>query len=106
MDDWYNITQEDIYKHGGYGLLSTYYNNSPSKALQMVYPEYNWTQWRFGYTPHGFWDKQENKREFFDWLAIQLEHKETDDWYNVNKEDICKHGGQTLLNNYYGGSPL
>src|SRR5690349_13904891 len=66
MDDWYNVSVEDIYKHGGSGLLNDYYNNSPSKALQTVYPEHQWLIWRFGQTPKGFWKKPENHRQFFD----------------------------------------
>src|SRR4051812_32968078 len=38
MDDWYNVTTRDIHKHGGIGLLNSYYSGSPSKALQSVYP--------------------------------------------------------------------
>lgn len=41
MDDWYHVTVEDIVKNGGGGLL-TCYNNSPSSALQSIYPEHNW----------------------------------------------------------------
>src|SRR5688500_5103672 len=76
MDDWYRVTLKDIYKHGGKGILYRCYNGSPSKALQTVYPEHNWTLWRFGRTPKGFWEKSENRRNFFDWLAHHLGFKE------------------------------
>src|SRR4051794_31423331 len=65
MDDWYNVTQEDIHKYGGHGLLSTYYNDSPSKAIQEVYPEHSWTPWRFAKAPSGLWNSSHNQREFF-----------------------------------------
>src|SRR5690349_7957226 len=42
MDDWYNITHEDIQKHTGETILGTYYGGSPSEALSAVYPEHNW----------------------------------------------------------------
>lgn len=38
MDDWYKVAVEDIHKNGGSGLLSKYYNDSPSKALMSIYP--------------------------------------------------------------------
>ena len=46
MDDWYNVTQEDIQKNGGIALLQQH-SNSPSKALQNIYPEHDWELWRF-----------------------------------------------------------
>src|SRR5437763_1774865 len=66
MDDWYNVTVENIHEHVGSWLLNYYYNGSPSKALQSAYPEHNWMLWRFGRVPIGFWEKPENQREFFD----------------------------------------
>src|SRR5438132_981027 len=68
MEDWYNVRQENIHKCGGKELLSGYYNNSPSKALQSVYGEHTWVLWKFGQTPKGFWKKIENQRQYFDWL--------------------------------------
>src|SRR5690348_9510194 len=55
MDDWYNVTQEDIHKYGGSRLLNGYYSDSPSKALQSVYPEHEWMMWKFGQTSKSFW---------------------------------------------------
>src|SRR3712207_7308829 len=37
MDDWYNVTQEDIGKYGGAGLLTSYFNSSQYQALKTVY---------------------------------------------------------------------
>src|SRR5436190_910135 len=76
------------------------------QALQHVYPNYKWLFWRFtGSTHLGFWQKQENRQEFFDWLGTQLGLKKMDDWYNVTREDIYKRGGYTLLHNLYSGCP-
>ena len=54
MDDWYDVTRREIYENGGAGMLTSYYNNSPSKALQNVYPEHNWLPTRFDKDPHTF----------------------------------------------------
>jgi hypothetical protein len=50
MDDWYKVTVEDIAKNGGGGLL-TFYNRSPSSALQSIYPEHIWKLERFLFKP-------------------------------------------------------
>src|SRR3954468_6942458 len=70
MDDWYKITQEDIFKYGGRGLLKNYYSNSPSKALKAVYSKHYWIPWKFVQTPNGLWCKQENHAQFFNWMVM------------------------------------
>src|SRR5690349_1720605 len=50
MDDWYNVTTDDIRKNGGAGLLSVY-NDSPSAALQRVYPHHKWDLHKFVHKP-------------------------------------------------------
>src|SRR5690349_18669365 len=80
MDDWYKVTKQDIVKYGGGGLISSYYNASPSAALQDVYPEHNWMLWKFTTMPRDYWDKTENQKEFFDRLSVKLGHKGMDDW--------------------------
>ena len=71
MDDWYNVTVNEIYDHGGEGLLRNYYSSFPSEALQKVYPKHNWKLWRFKIVPRGYWTKLENQRGFLEWLQSQ-----------------------------------
>src|SRR5689334_8574467 len=75
MDDWYNVTVEDINRHGGSTLLM-HYNGSPSKALQCVYPEHNWMMWRFVRTPKGFQEhflhNLEEKKRLLSWISQKL----------------------------------
>ena len=62
------MTQEDIYKNGGRGLLDVYYNGSPSAALLSIYPEHNWKLERFQKKHRGFWSNKETNKQFFDRL--------------------------------------
>ena len=55
MDDWYDVTTEDICNCGGGSLMQTYYNDSTTKALKSIYPEHKWMLWRFKNSPNGFW---------------------------------------------------
>jgi hypothetical protein len=50
MEDWYEVTTEDIRKNGGAAVLF-YYNGSPSSALQSVYPEHFWDLTKFKNKP-------------------------------------------------------
>src|SRR5689334_11764989 len=54
--------------------------------------------------PSRFWTEGTNHRAFFNWLGKQLGYKELDDWYNVTTEIILKHGGLSLLREYYNNS--
>jgi len=104
MEDWYQVTQDIIFRHGGESLVTYHYNSSPLKALEGVYPEHKWLQWRFGNTSRSFWMDRTQQRQFFDWLGIQLGYKKMEDWYQVTKEDIYCNGGEGLLRHYYSNS--
>lgn len=103
MEDWYNINIDKVVKHGGRNVL-TVYNGSAMRAVQNVYPEHKWLPWKFETVPLGFWEKIDNQRQFFDWLAEQLGYKTYEDWYQVGNPDIYKWGGHSLMKCYYGAS--
>ena len=46
MEDWYEVTFNDIKNFGGNILLS-YYGKSPSKLIQSVFPSHEWKEWKF-----------------------------------------------------------
>lgn len=101
LDDWYNVTSEQITSNGGTGLLSNY-SNSISAALQATYPEHEWLPWKFVQSSPNLWDDSVNKKKYFDWLGQQLGYKQLEDWYNVTPDHINQQGGNGLLNNYNG----
>src|SRR5437870_1163944 len=100
FDDWYNTTVEAICKHGGSGILK-HFGNSPSTALQSVYPEHLWRIWKFKQVPKGYWDKKYIQRQFFDWPGEELGYHSMDDWYKVTRKDIDVNGGTWLLDKSY-----
>src|SRR5689334_21955923 len=92
LEDWYNITTDDISKFGGDRLLDTHFNSSPVKALKTIYPEYDWMIWRFKRVPKGYWERVgkgvcEQKR-MLDWLGEQLSIKSLDEWYRVSMMQV------------------
>src|SRR5437588_600593 len=60
---WYKKTVEDM---GGDKLLPNYYNGSLQRALETIYPEYNWNTWEFGFVQKRFWNSILNQRFYFD----------------------------------------
>ena len=85
MDDWYNVTTEDFYKNGGAGLLASYYNSSPSLALQTVYPEHNWDMDKLSKLRQGL---KMSQREVV--LALQEIFPRYSTRYYWNNDDCCR----------------
>lgn len=61
--DWVNVTRKEFIQHGGRGLLK-YFDESPKKVLQGVYPEVNWNSFHFRNTKsvkYGYWTNFSNR---------------------------------------------
>ncbi len=108
MNDWYSATRQTIStKNGGHGLLSEYYDGSPSLALRSIFLQ----------NIIGYWANSNHKTEwilekksrywegFFYRLFTKLGYKNMDDWYNLTQDVMHKNGGSTILA-LFNGSPL
>src|SRR4051812_25170341 len=74
MEDWYNLTLNDIHRYRGDVLLKRY-RNSIVLALSDVYPKHQWLPWKFSSsTPYGYWKNKSNHNIFFDWLGKELNY--------------------------------
>lgn len=91
MEDWYNVTVEDIHRNRGVTLLN-YFHGSPSLALKSVYPSHDWMIWRFKTVPSGYWHKVRGNpfelKQVFDWLGDKLAVKQLNDWYRISLAQI------------------
>jgi len=105
MEDWYKITIQQINDNGGCGLLSRYYNGSPSQFVKAMFPEYEWIPWKFDVTANGYWKDNTNHTKFVIWLGEKLGYKTMEDWYKITIQQISDNGGCGLLKNYYNSSP-
>lgn len=98
-DDWYDITQGMIIEHHGEQFLKKH-QGSPPRALQAIYPEHTWLPWKFKKLRSGFWDNQENARQFLNWLQKGLHLKSKERLKLIRLKDIHEHGGAGLLRKY------
>jgi hypothetical protein len=71
MEDWYHVSQSDILKYGGVGLLRKYRNNI-SEMLAAVYPDHEWLPWKFDALPKRFFKSTTNLTNFFKYLEKVL----------------------------------
>src|SRR4051794_14645227 len=83
QEQWYSISIHDLLPYGAGGLIQWRYQNSLTRALEAVYPEYEWHPWRFQHAPLHFWSDTHNHRWFFDWLGAHLEFEQRSDWYRL-----------------------
>lgn len=93
QEDWYSIQRSDIKLQG-----------SLSKALALVYPQYEWQLWRFYHLRPGYWRNYGTQKKYFDWLAESYSIATQQDWYTVTQGDILATGGGHLLRFQYNGS--
>lgn len=114
--DWYKVTANTLRKHKVGGLLASKYNNSPSKLLSTVYPEYlnlwyyiylilsiyKWDLTNFTTAPMNFWDNVSNQKVFLDNLSKKLNIKHVHDWFRITTTKFQAKGGSTLLRKYNG----
>ena len=56
------------------------------KLITSVYPNYKWLPWKFNQTPKGFWNDENNIKEYMNWLSEQLNIKTMEDWYKISEK--------------------
>ena len=98
-DDWYSVStsvslssiyliknSKEISKLGGVSLL-TVYSFSPLKLLSAIYPEHEWSPWRFSRLAG---EKDNSAKQFMEMVAKEMKLTEPSDWYNVSKKDLLR----------------
>ncbi len=103
LDEWYNVSLEEASADPLVKKLLDYpgYSNSLVKALESIYPEYNWQHWQFdkgNYSsslPKGYWNHSKNRVALVEWLSKQLSIENLDDWYSITRQSL-KHVSQLI----------
>lgn len=79
-----------------------HYNGSLLQALREVYPEVEWHTFLFDKMSHNKPQANpETHRQFFDWLAKELNVNKHEDWAKVTLAQIYNKGGQTFLQPFH-----
>ncbi len=79
----------DVAEIGGNGLLVGHYKRSLVDALETVYPEYPWQFRKRAST--GYWDNEENVREYLLQLQQQFHLKRAEDWLEISTKHQLKN---------------
>lgn len=49
MEDWYQISYDDVVNNGGATVLKNYHSSSINAALAEAFPDHNWQKWKFSF---------------------------------------------------------
>jgi hypothetical protein len=86
-EDWYTVSRYDVNKKVHF--MKVYYK-SLLVALQHLYPEFIWDASQFVNHPRKYWDNEMNQKQQLEKVAQELNIKELDDWYKVNRSEVRK----------------
>ena len=103
--DWYSIKRKDLEKYPGSTIFNNKFGGSHRIAIKEFYPEYDWKDWLFIHSPPGFWDNDDNCKEYLEWLRSELNFFDYDDWYRLTQSAIIRHHGHGL-HRRFSGSPF
>ena len=92
LEDWYKLTTQDIYKHGGRPIMKRH-GDSLFIALFYLYPE-------LLHLDH--WNSLDKQRNFMEWMAKELKIKHLNEWHSIKEEIFLRKGGQVILSKYSG----
>lgn len=103
-EPWYRISTKKIIENGGRTLLLKRYNGSLTALLMSVYPNLNWTPWKFRRTKKDYWASVENQRAFLEDLSRRLGFPSgsPEPWYNMTIRTLQDRGGGGLVERYNG----
>jgi hypothetical protein len=65
--------------------------------LSAIYPEVTWETWKFNQVYKGFWDNQDNVKQFFQSASLSTGLNSATDWLNVSAKYFASLKGKTLL---------
>jgi hypothetical protein len=81
--------------------MLAHHNSSLPTALQELYPDHVWQQWKFNQVPKLWWHDLANQKRFLDDLAPKLGVTKMDDWYHISAATLRQNGAFTLINKQY-----
>ena len=98
IKDWNELTSDDIQSNGGSFLLQKY-SMFDLKCLGCPEGKFIFDK-PISYKPSGFWDNEDNIRQFISQLKEKYNLTTSKDWSRLSKLQIRSNGGEGLLHKY------
>jgi hypothetical protein len=90
IDDWYQVTIEDVSNAGGTTMIHSVYSGSLRNALESIFTEHKWDPTKFRNSTVGA--KQKERGTMLD-VGTLLGVTVLADWYNIVGEHARERGG-------------
>jgi hypothetical protein len=101
------VTATEVVQIGGRTLILDEFDGSLQQALRSAYPQHEFVEWKFKGAPASFWTTVENRRRFFLHFVSQelhLDPRDTNNWYQIENDDVVRAGGSGLIQAYHSHS--
>lgn len=99
FEDCYKITNEDIEKNSGGGLL--HFHEFSVYILLKNTIIYKWLPWKFSCAPNGLWKDRKNIVWYIEWLCDLYHFKTKEDKYKITRQLLMDNKGSTLLSRFH-----
>lgn len=91
LEDWYKVTQTQIAKEGGLGIVKRH--KTLQATLLFLFPEHNWEPWRFQKRSLSSRFDEQALRTLVERIAVSVGVKTPEDWYLVEYKQFVQYGG-------------
>jgi hypothetical protein len=98
-EDWYQLMEQHLAQRHGSRLLQKF-GYLPFAVVKDYLPRRRWFEWRFAKVPIGFWDDQDNRRRYLDWLGTQLRYRCPKDWMSLQAVHLKQYHGASFLGKF------
>lgn len=83
QNEWYSVNTNKVKSSGG-GYILYHYKDSLQKALQSIYPEFEWKPFLFGQVSRNYWKDKNNQRNFMDYLISTHNIRSPSQWFDFS----------------------
>lgn len=94
MEDWYQVTREEVKAKNGGVMIRSF--RSISAALAFAYPKNNWMPWKFPQVPPHYWEHLANRKKYLKWLGNQLKFTSKKEWNRLTVTMLIDNFGSSL----------
>lgn len=88
-------------------IIKKHYKDSHVNAITDLMPEHDFQFWKFTKSPADYWDKAENRRRYFKWMAGLLGISDARDgleaWYDITPGILAELDSGHMIKDYYKG---
>eukprot|EP01125_Pyxidicula_operculata_P009617 TRINITY_DN3159_c0_g2_i2.p1 TRINITY_DN3159_c0_g2~~TRINITY_DN3159_c0_g2_i2.p1 ORF type:complete len:521 (+),score=86.79 TRINITY_DN3159_c0_g2_i2:779-2341(+) len=96
FQEFYNCTVLQLLETEGFPGILSKYSNSPSNIFGELYPQYQWSLWKFLYRPKKTWNDCNEIDSFLEHLGRKNRIRCAQEWYRISYQQSLDSGGPSF----------